>query len=57
MKFMEQNIIDVPDLGLTLRTLLAIADTRLKSTGHKTYRIRYKHMIIGSLKVRHQEPR
>ena len=54
---MESNIIDVPDLGLTLRTLLAIADTRLKSTGHKTYRIRYKHMIIGSVKVRHQESR
>ena len=32
---MESNIIDVPDLGLTLRTLLAIADTRLKSTGQR----------------------
>jgi hypothetical protein len=54
---MENNIIDVPDLGLTLRTLLAIADTRLKASGHKNYKIRYKHMIVGSVRVRHQEPR
>ena len=54
---MESNIIDVNDLGVTLRTLLAIADARLKVSGHKTYKVRYKHMIIGSVKVRHQQAR
>lgn len=46
------EIIDVPDLGLTLRTILGIAARRMAATNHRTYTLRYKNMDIGRVKVR-----
>lgn len=54
----EDKFIEVPHLGVTLRTLLGIAATRMADTGRRTYTLRYKHMEIGKVNVRpHKEDR
>lgn len=46
------EFIDIADLGVTMRTLLAIAGDRLVASGRRRYKIRYKHMTVGSVNVR-----
>jgi hypothetical protein len=52
MNIDEPNIIDVPHLGVTLRTVLGIAADRMAKTGRRTYTLRYKHMDVGKVNVR-----
>lgn len=48
----EAQEILVPDLGVTLRTLLGVAAQGYKETGRRRWSIRYKGALIGSLQVK-----
>jgi hypothetical protein len=43
--------IDIEDLGVTLRTLLAVGAAGCKSTGRRKWDIRYKSAIIARIQV------
>jgi hypothetical protein len=47
----DDGIIDIPHLGITLRVLIgaALEDTQ---EFKKKYRLRYKHVIIGELRIK-----
>jgi len=44
--------LETPDLGVTMRTLLAAAATGAKRTGRRAWTVRYKSAVIGSVRVR-----
>jgi hypothetical protein len=46
------EIIDVEDIGVTLRTLLAVAARAAKERPKRTWKIRYKKAILGSIRVK-----
>lgn len=48
---MIDRCIDIDDIGVTIRTLLAVAATGYKETGIRKWDIRYKKAVIGKLHV------
>lgn len=48
----ENAVLDVPDLGVTLRTLLACAAKGAKTNHKRSWKIRYKMVIIGSVRIK-----
>lgn len=48
----ENGILDAPDLGVTLRSLLAAADNGAKVRRKRIWKVRYKHVIIGSVCIK-----
>lgn len=51
-KLNEAREILVPDLGVTLRTLLGVATQGYKEIGQRRWSLRYKGALIGSLQVK-----
>lgn len=47
----EELIIIIPDLGVTMRTILAVAAAGYKLTSKRRWRIQYKNAIIGKVSV------
>lgn len=45
-------IIDIPDPGVTIRTLLAVAAEAGKEVQKRTWRIRLNKAIVGSVRVK-----
>lgn len=50
----DNEFLEIQDLGVTMRTLLARAAERLEATGRRRYKVRYKFMEIGTVNVRPQ---
>lgn len=48
----EAGTIDVPDIGITLRTLLSVAAQGYKVNPRRTWKVRYKEVIIGSIRIK-----
>lgn len=48
----ENAILEVPDLGVTLRTMLGSAVTGYKSNPKRTWKLKYKGVIVGSVRVK-----
>ena len=48
----EAVVIDIEDLGVTVRTLLAVANDAAKTVKKRTWKIRYKHAIVGSIRIK-----
>ena len=48
----EQGILDIPDLGVTLRTMLGCAVTGYKSNPKRTWKLKYKGVVIGSVRIK-----
>jgi hypothetical protein len=48
----EQYSLTIPDIGVTLRTLLAVAGNAQKATKRRTWKIVYKSVVIGSIRVK-----
>ena len=44
--------IDIEDLGVTMRTLLAVANTAAKEKPKRVWKIRYKDAILGSVRIK-----
>lgn len=47
----EERIIIISDLGVTMRTIMAVAATGYSVTGKRRWRIQYKLAIIGKVSV------
>ena len=49
----ENKIVDVPDLGATLRRIFSAADTAAKTLPkyHRKWKVRYKDVIIGEFQL------
>lgn len=47
----EDNVIDIDDLGVTLRTLMAVAATGYAQTDRRKWSVRYKKVLIASVQV------
>lgn len=48
----ENNTLQVPDLGVTLRTLMACAATGYEVSKKRQWKLLYKGAIIGSVKIK-----
>jgi len=48
----EMAILDIEDIGVTLRTLLAYASTGYLSNPKRIWKIRYKNTIVGSVRLK-----
>lgn len=46
------GVLDVPDIGVTLRTLLGAAAEASKLNRRRTWKVRYKQVIIGSIRIK-----
>lgn len=46
---MDDSVIDIDDIGVTLRTLLAVAANGCSLNNKRKWGIRYKNAIIGSV--------
>lgn len=44
--------IDIEDLGVTVRTLLAVANRAAKEHPKRVWKIRYKQAILGSIRIK-----
>jgi len=42
----------VPDIGVTLRTLLACAAKGYKTNRKRTWKVMYKNVVIGSVRIK-----
>ena len=51
----DEATLDVPDMGVTLRSLLACAAKGYEENNKRTWKIRYKSVIIGSVRVKSKE--
>ena len=51
----ETSTLQVPDLGVTLRTLFGAATTGHAKTGKREWKLEYKGAIVGKLKVRYHK--
>lgn len=51
----EERIIIITDLGVTMRTIMAVAATGYSVTGKRRWRIQYKQAIIGKVSVSTKE--
>lgn len=52
----KDKVIDIEDIGVTMRTLLAVAATGCAETGRRKWSIRYKNAIIGNVVVASLKP-
>lgn len=48
----ENATIDIEDIGVTLRTLLAHAATGYENNPKRVWKVRYKTVIIGSVRLK-----
>lgn len=48
----DEGVLTIPDLGVTLRTLLAVASNGYSLSGRRTWKIDYKSVVIGSVRVK-----
>lgn len=48
--------IDIEDLGVTLRTLLAVGAAGYRETGRRKWGVRYKNAMIGNIQVASTRP-
>lgn len=48
----DEATLDVPDLGVTIRTLLACAAKGYKNNPKRVWKLRYKAVIIGSVRLK-----
>lgn len=48
----EKYTLSVPDIGVTLRTLLAVASKAQTTTKRRTWNIVYKDVVIGSVRIK-----
>lgn len=53
---MKDKVIDIEDLGVTMRTLLAVAATGYAKTDRRKWGIRYKNVVIGNVQVASLKP-
>ena len=44
--------LDIPDIGVTIRTLLACASEGYKLNPKRVWKIRYKNTIVGSVRIK-----
>lgn len=51
-KDIENATIDIEDIGVTLRTLLAHAAEGYKTNPKRVWKVRYKATIIGSVRLK-----
>ncbi len=42
----------IPDLGVTMRTMLAAAAAGMERTNRRSWNIRYKEVVIGRVRVK-----
>ena len=47
-----EGTLEVPDLGVTLRTLLGCAVTGYTSNPKRTWRVVYKCVVIGTVRIK-----
>lgn len=47
----EDQVMDIEDIGVTLRTLLAVAAKGYAQTNKRRWGIRYKNAVIGNVQV------
>lgn len=47
----QEHCIDIEDLGVTVRTLLAVGVSGYKACGRRRWDIRFKGAIIGKIQV------
>lgn len=52
----ENYTLTIPDIGVTLRTLLAVAGKAQVTTKRRTWKIVYKDVVIGSVRVKTNMP-
>jgi len=45
-------VIDITDIGVTLRTLLAVAAANYEENPRRVWKIRYKASIVGSVRIK-----
>ena len=48
----EKCTLEIPDIGVTVRTLLAAAADGYEKNGRRKWDIVYKHVPIGSIRVK-----
>ena len=48
----EACTLEIPDLGVTLRTMLACAVKGYKQNPKRTWKLKYMGVIVGSVKVK-----
>jgi hypothetical protein len=44
--------LEIPDMGVTLRTMLGCAAVGYRSNPKRTWKIKYKGVIVGSVRVK-----
>jgi hypothetical protein len=49
---LEEGKLIVPDIGVTLRTLLAVAAKGYDATKRRSWKVVYKSTVIGSVRVK-----
>jgi len=42
----------IPDLGVTMRTMLAAAASGMERTNRRSWNVRYKEVVIGRVRVK-----
>lgn len=47
----EEQCVEIPDLGVTMRTALSVAAQGYAVTGKRRWNVRYKGVVIGNLQV------
>jgi hypothetical protein len=53
---LQTHSLSVPDLGVTLRTLLAVAAQGYDDTGRRAWTVRFKGAKIGTIQVKTDPP-
>ena len=50
----DETQLVIPDMGVTVRTLLSVAARGHAITGKRTWKVSYKNVVIGSVRVKTQ---
>lgn len=53
----DEAVLEVEDIGVTLRTLLGFAAEGFKHNPKRVWKVRYKDTIIGSVRLRTEVPK
>jgi len=48
----DNGVLNITDIGVTLRTLLGYAATGYKTRPKRTWRIMYKDVVIGNVRLK-----
>ena len=48
----EESILELTDIGVTLRTLQGYAVVGYQTTARRVWRLRYKDTIVGAVRIR-----